>query len=105
MYEKLGDLLPTALGRLKVKRPVEASKVCEVVTKALATQWDHSVPMRAIIYKDGTVTVAVTGSAWAHEVSVNAEPIKTAVNKQLGRHAVQRIRTRVAPKAARGETY
>lgn len=107
MYDKLGDLLPDALGRLKVKRPVEASKVCEVVTKTLAEQWDHAVPMRAVTYQDltGLVTVAVTSSAWAHEVTTNAEPIKAAANKKLRRPVVKKIKTRVAPKVARGERY
>lgn len=103
MFKPLGDLLPGALGRLRVQKPVEAITVCRVVDEAIAPLWDHAVPMRALSYKEGGVLIAVTSSAWAHEVSMKAEHIKEAANKALGGTVVSRIRTRVSPSAARGE--
>ncbi len=103
MFKPLGDLLPGALGRLRVQKPVEAITICRAVDEALAPLWDHAVPMRALSYRDGGVLIAVTSSSWAHEVATKSEQIKEAANKALGASLVMRIRTRVSPTAARGE--
>lgn len=103
MFKELGGLLPDALSRLKIRKPVEATKVCRTCDDILAHQWDHAVPMRAVTFVGGTVTVAVTSSAWAHEVTTRGEQLKEAVNKRLRGRTVNRIRTRVAPSQARGE--
>lgn len=103
MFQPLANIIPGALDRLKVRRPLEASIVCRAADKALSSAWDHAVPMRAVSYRSGVVTVAVTSSAWAHEVLMRAEPLKDTTNKALGGAPVKRIKTRVAPNAARGQ--
>ena len=103
MFKPIGNLLPEALSRLKVRKPVEATVVCRAGDEVLSKLWDHAVPMRAISFRSGVVTVAVTGSAWAHEVSQNGERAREAMNAKLGRDVVKSVKTRVAPTAARGE--
>lgn len=100
MFKSLGGLLPEALNRLKVRKPVEAVVVCRTCDEELGKLWDHAVPMRAISYQGGTLTVAVTSSAWAQEVTNKSERVKSATNKRLGGTPVSRVRTRVAPGAA-----
>ncbi len=104
MLRPIGSFLPEALGRLKVKKPVEATLVCRACDTALGDLWDHAVPMRSVSFVGGTVTIAVTGSAWAHEVLTKGEQIKDAANKSLGGAAVKVVKTRVAPTAARGDS-
>lgn len=103
MFKPLGSLLPGALGRMHIRKPVEAAVVCRACDTALGELWDHAVPMRAVSYRDGSVTVAVTSSAWSHEVTQKGESLKERANKKLGSAAVSRVRTKVAPSAARGE--
>lgn len=102
MYERLGDLLPRAIGKLKVAKTVDAARICETVTAVLAAQWDHAVPMRAVTYRGGTVTVAVTSSGWSHEVMMNAVEVVAKANKRLGEGTVKQLKTRVSPDAAHG---
>lgn len=103
MFKPLGDLLPDALSRMKVRKPVEAAQICRVVDQVLGATWDHAVPMRTLTYKNGTVTIAVTSSAWAHEVQMKVEKIKDAANHELGEGVVNRLRTTVSDSDARGE--
>lgn len=104
MFKAIGKMLPERLNRLKIKRPVEASLICHACDEILNEVWDHVVPMRAISYRSGMVTVAVMSSAWGHEVSTQTELIKEKTNKRLGGAPIQTIKVRVAPDAARGET-
>jgi hypothetical protein len=103
MYERLGDILPSALNRLRVKKPVDAARVCEAVSEVLGEQWDHAVPMRAVTYRGGIVTVAVTSSGWSHEVSITGDEIIKKANQKLGDGAIRTLKTRVSPNAARGD--
>lgn len=103
MYERLGDLLPAAVGKLKVKKTVDAARVCEAVTGVLASHWDHAVPMRAVTYRAGIVTVAVTSSGWSHEVTMNAVELVEKSNQQLGQGTIKQLKTRVSPNAAHGQ--
>lgn len=103
MFKPVGSLLPEALNRLKVKKPVEASMVCRVCDESLSSLWDHAVPMRTVSYKHGTITVAVTGSAWGHEVLSKSEALKDHVNAKLKGKPILKVRTRVSPSMARGE--
>lgn len=103
MFKPLGSLLPEALGRLRVRKPVEASLVCRAADNVLQQLWDHAVPMRAVSYRAGVVTVAVTSSSWGHEVRSQGERLKEKTNKALSGAVVTRIKTRVAPRTARGE--
>ena len=96
-------MLPEALNRLRVRKPVEATVICRACDEALGGMWDHAVPMRAVSFKAGTVTVAVMSPAWAQEVMMRGETLKETVNKQLGGQTVSAIKTRVAPNAAQGE--
>ena len=84
MFKAIGKMLPERLNRLKIKRPVEASLICHACDEILNEVWDHVVPMRAISYRSGMVTVAVMSSAWGHEVSTQTELIKEKTNKRLG---------------------
>lgn len=102
MYDRLGDLLPQALGRLRLRKTVDAARVCATVNGVLGELWDHAVSMRAIIYRHGVVTVAVTSAGWSHEVASRGEDIKAAVNKKLGTGAVNTLKVRVSPASARG---
>lgn len=88
---------------MKIRKPVEATLVCRACDTVLGELWDHAVPMRAVSYRDGMVTVAVTSSAWSHEVSQNIEVLKERANYQLGGAPINKVRTKVAPSAARGE--
>ncbi len=103
MFKPLGSLLPDALNRLKVRKPVEASFVCRICDEELGAFWDHAVPMRAVSYHNGTITVAVTGSAWAHEIVTKSGDLSTKINARLTGSPIKRIKTRVAPSVARGE--
>ncbi len=102
MFKPLGSLLPDALGRMKVRKPIEAALVCRAGTEVLANQWDHAVPMRAISYRHGTLTVAVTSAAWAHEVMMRSEQIKEQTNQRLGSGIIAGVKTRVSPSQATG---
>lgn len=102
MYERLGDLLPRAISKLKVTKPVDAARICETVTSVLASHWDHAVPMRAITYRGGVVTVAVTSSGWSHEVTMHAVELVAKANDRLGDGTIKQLKTRVSPDAARG---
>lgn len=102
MYERLGDLLPNAISKLKVAKTVDAARICETMTAVLASHWDHAVPMRAVTYRGGTVTVAVTSSGWSHEVTMNAVALVAKVNERLGDGTVKQLKTRVSPDAAHG---
>lgn len=102
MFKAVGKLLPEALGRLKVRRPVEASVICRACDEALGSLWDHAVPMRAASFRAGTVTVAVISPAWGHEVRSHGEELKARVNKKLGGAPVKAIKARVSPREAEG---
>lgn len=102
MFKHLGGLLPDALNRMKVRKPVEAGMVCQACDRALGDCWDHAVPMRAVTFRGGVVTVAVTSSGWGHEVLTRAEQLKETINRELGGAPVRQVKTRVAPTAARG---
>lgn len=103
MLKPLGQLLPEALNRMKVRKPVEAAVVCRACDDALSGLWDHAVPMRTISFRAGVATVAVTSSAWSHEVLTQSERIKAKANKKLPSEPVKQIKTRVAPNQAKGE--
>lgn len=103
MFKPVGSLLPDALNRLRVKKPVEASMVCRICDESLGALWDHAVPMRTVSFKHGTVTIAVTGSAWGHEVLTKSEQLKKHANTKLKGQPITKVRTRVSPSAARGE--
>ena len=103
MFKPLGTLLPEALNRMRVKKPVEASMVCRTCDEVLGGMWDHAVPMRAVSFRNGIVTVAVTGSAWAHEIHTKSGDLSGKINEKLSGKPVTRIKTRVAPSVARGE--
>jgi hypothetical protein len=103
MLKPVGSLLPDALSRLRVRKPVEASLVCRACDEAIGTLWDHAVPMRTVSFRGGIATVAVTGPAWGHEILTKSETIKETVNKKLAGSPVKTIKTRVAPSVARGE--
>lgn len=104
MFRPIGSLVPEALNRLKVQKPVEASQVCRLCDEELGRLWDHAVPMRALSFSAGVITVAVTGSAWAHEVAARSETLKDKLNAKVKNSPVKRIRTKVAPTAARGDS-
>lgn len=103
MFKPLGHLLPGALDRMRVRRPVEATLVCRAVDQALGSQWDHAVPMRAVSYRGGRVTVAVTSSSWAFELMNRAEAVRTKSNELLGTAAITEVRSKVSPDRARGD--
>jgi hypothetical protein len=102
VFKPIGQMLPGALSRLKVRRPVEATLVCRACDEALGSLWDHAVPMRAVSYRGGTVTIAVTSAAWGHEVQMQGEIIKERVNRALGGAPLSRVKAKVAPTAAGG---
>lgn len=100
---KVSDLLPDRLNRLRIRKPVEASSVCRACDAALGKVFDHGVPMRAVSFKNGTVNIAVISPAWSHELTASSDEIIELANAELGKQAVTKLRTRVAPGLARGE--
>ena len=47
--------------------------------------------------RDGTLTVACVSGVWAQELDLMSERVVAAVNEQLGRPAVRRIRAVARP--------
>ncbi len=103
MFRTVGDLLPDRLGRLRIRGPVEASAVCRACDAALGEVFDRGVPMRALSFRAGTVTVAVISPAWSHELTAAADDVMQDANRKIGKDVVNRLKTRVAPALARGE--
>lgn len=100
MFKQIGKLLPGALGRMRVRRPVEAGIVCRASDEALGELFAHAVPMHAIRFKNHTVTVAVVSAGWGQEVRGRQEQLKERINKRLGSNAVVALRTIVDPTQA-----
>jgi hypothetical protein len=100
VFKQLGALLPHAVSRMKIKRPIEATFVCRAADEALGLTFEHQVPMRAVRFKDGTVVVAVMSAGWGQEVRGRAEQLKTDINKKLRSKQVADIRTLVDPSRA-----
>ncbi|MEX2209776.1 MAG: DUF721 domain-containing protein [Patescibacteria group bacterium] len=103
MFKNVGDLLPERLNRLRIRRPVEASAVCRACDAALGDVFDQSVPMRAVSFRSGMVTVAVVSPAWSHELTASADEVIRSANRKIGKDAVRDLKARVAPGLARGE--
>jgi hypothetical protein len=99
-FDRVDGVLPSRLNRLKTYKPVDTSAVCKAVDHALGGLWQHAVPMRAIQFRAGKVTVAVISAAWGNEIAQKMPRIKDAANKQLDGKPVKEITTRIAPEQA-----
>ena len=93
---KVGQMLSPAIGREEVIRVSRAQKVLRdwplIVGDAMATR---SFPDR---YSNGTVWVAVEGSAWAQELRMQKEQILERLEEKCGKAGLfQNIRFGVRP--------
>ena len=99
-FDRVDDVLPNRVNRLKARKPAASDAVCKAVDEVLGDLWQHSIPMRATTYRAGRVTIAVISSAWGNEIASKAARIKDSANKKLDGRPVQEIVTRVAPDQA-----
>lgn len=99
-FDRVDDVLPNRLNRLKPRPVTDTLAVQSAVDAALGDLWQHAVPMRAMLFRAGKVTVAVISSAWGHEVARKAARIRDAANTQLPGRPVKEIATRIAPEQA-----
>lgn len=68
----LGDIFEKRLAHLGIKKQVDAAMICEAFDKAVLDVFGKTGAknVRAISFKNSTLKVGVTSSAWANEVSL-----------------------------------
>lgn len=79
----LGDIFEKRLSQMGIKRQVDAAMVCEAFNKSVFDVFGEkgSKNVRAISYKENTLKVGVTSSAWANEISLRQIELKD--NKKM----------------------
>ena len=100
MFKRLGDVLPSRVNRLKVRKPADTDAVCAAVDRALDEIWNHAVPMRAVAFRSGRAKVAVISAAWGNEIALREDRIIELANKRLRKQSVKEVRATVSPEQA-----
>lgn len=74
----LGDIFEKRLNQLGLKKQVDAAMICETFDKAVLDVFGESGAknVKAISYKNSTLKVGVTSSAWANEISLRQLELK-----------------------------
>lgn len=87
---RVGDLVDDALRRLGVRRAVREAQLRDLLADVLGPAL---APLCASVSLDrGTLSVATTHPALAHQLRLDAPRIVAALNERLGTDAVRRLR-------------
>ena len=73
----------------RLKKPMEAARVCEVVRNL------SDISLHPISFKRGLLTVAVSSTIEAGELQMKVPEIIAKINQKIGKGAVERIRFKV----------
>lgn len=91
------DFLPKAINRHGLQKTVVAIGVCDTFTNLKQSIFPEDAENRltAKNFKDGTLTIGVPDSVWAHEVIHRKDKIIQDVNTKYADQVIKKIRTEV----------
>lgn len=90
----LKPFLNQAINRAGIDQNIKAVGVCDLWNKIIFEMFDKIFieKCKAVRFKNGELTVAVLGSVFAQELEMAKYEIMEAINKEVGRNLVQRIK-------------
>lgn len=90
----LKPFLNQAVNRAGIDKNIKAAGVCDLWDKIIFEMFDKVFieKCKAIRFKDGVLVVAVLGSVFAQELEMAKYEIMEAINKEIGRNIVERIK-------------
>ncbi|MEK7529209.1 MAG: DUF721 domain-containing protein [Patescibacteria group bacterium] len=94
-FISIQKLVPKALAGLGIKREARAALVCERYRRTAPgvvhpEVLEYSFPRS---FKNGTLTIGVTNSVWAQEISMKKEAILEEIRKGEGVPAIKALKT------------
>lgn len=90
----LKPLLNQAISRAGLDEKIKAAGVCDLCDKIISGKFggDFAEKCKAIKFKNGELSVAVLSSVFAQEMEMEKYEIIEAINKEIGRNIVERIK-------------
>lgn len=90
----LNPFLNQAVNRAGIDKNIKAAGICDLWDKIIFEMFDKVFieKCKAIRFKDGVLVVAVLGSVFAQELEMQKYEIMEAINKEIGRNIVERIK-------------
>ena len=100
MFSPFQEALKKTIARHGMHDVVESAQVCTHFTqlKSKIFPEDTTDALTARHFKNGSLTVAVPNSVWAHEVITRKDILITEINTKFGRTVIDRIRTELEEK-------
>lgn len=94
MLVGLKPFLNQAVNRAGIAGKIKAAGVCDLWDKVIFEKFDKIFikKCKATRFKDGVLAVAVLGSAFAQELEMEKYEIMEAINKEIGKNIVERIK-------------
>lgn len=90
----LKPFLNQAVNRAGIDENIKAAGICDLWDKIIFEMFDKVFieKCKAIRFKGGELVVAVLGSAFAQKLETEKYEIMEAINKEVGRNIVHRIK-------------
>lgn len=90
----LKSFLNQAVNRAGIDENIKAAGICDLWDKIIFEMFDKVFieKCKAIRFKDGVLVVAVLGSVFAQELELEKYEIMEAINKEIGKNLVERIK-------------
>lgn len=96
-FSPFQEFLPKAINQHGLQKTVVAIGVCDTFTNLKQSIFPEDAENRltAKNFKDGTLTIGVPDSVWAHEVIHRKDKIIQDVNTKYADQVIKKIRTEV----------
>lgn len=90
----LKSFLNQAVNRAGIDENIKAAGICDLWDKIIFEMFDKIFieKCKAVEFKNGELVVAVLGSAFAQKLETEKYEIMEAINKEIGKTIVQKIR-------------
>jgi len=96
MIESLSDIVEKRIAKLSLKRPLEATRVCEAYFVAIK-EINRLIAEKTepLFYKNRILTVSVPSSSFANELLMCQHMVVKKINENLKEELVTRIRYQI----------